>query len=180
MVAFQYRFVSTVDDLIAADAIEREQRPKRLYRWAVDLVHQLERIQLYVIGAFIALAVIIFVLSSTWLDRLVLAVVAGLVPLYYYVIAPKRVEKRLRAANHASRTILLEFGKDGVSIDVANGGPVKTSWYEFTRATVTKRGILLYFQTMKVLLPQRVFDNEEERREFVKFVKQYEPGDDPL
>ena len=43
-----------------------------------------------------------------------------------------------------------------------------------------KRGILLYFQTMKVLLPQRVFDNEEERREFVKFVKQYEPGDDPL
>ena len=92
------------------------------------------------LGAGIALAVIIFVLSSTWLDRLVLAVVAGLVPLYYYVIAPKRVEKRLRAANHASRTILLEFGKDGVSIDVANGGPVKTSWYEFTRATVTKRG----------------------------------------
>ena len=32
---------------------------------------------------------------------------------------------------------------------------------------------------MKMWMPQRVFANDEERREFVKYVKQFEPTDTP-
>lgn len=179
MVAFQYRFVTTVDDLIDADAIDRAQKPVRMYRWLAEKARQLERVQLQIIIALLGLGVLIFAVTSTWPDRLAVAFVAGLILLYHFWIAPRRAEKRIRSKSPARQTVLLEFGNDGVLVDVENAGAVKTSWHDFMQAADSKRGILLYFQTMKVMLPRRVFDDENERREFMKFVKQYEPADTP-
>jgi hypothetical protein len=94
MVAFQYRFVTTVDDLVDADAIERARQPVLAYRWLVEMARQLEPLQLWVIGGLLAFGALIFVLLSTWGDRLALAAVAGLFPLYHFVIAPRRARTR--------------------------------------------------------------------------------------
>jgi hypothetical protein len=179
MVVFQYRFVTTVDDLVDADAIERSRQPERIYRWLKDLVQQLERLQLWVIGGLIALGLAIFVWSSTGIDRLVLALVIGLVLLYHFVVAPRRARARIRTQSPARQMIRLEFGREGVSMDVENAGAVRRPWDEFRGATEARRGILLYFRTTKMWMPQRVFANDAERREFVKYVKQYEPTDTP-
>jgi hypothetical protein len=71
-------------------------------------------------------------------------------------------------------------GKDGVSMAVENAGPVRTPWHEFTGVAASRRGILLYFESIKLWLPTRAFDNDQERHAFVQFVKQYEPTDTPL
>jgi len=179
MVLFQYRFVTTVDDLVDADAIERARQPQRIYRWLVDRVRELERTQLWLIGGLIGLGLIIFVLTSTGLDRLAIAFVVGLVLLYHFVIAPRRARERIRAQNPPRQTIRLAVGKEGVSVDVENAGSVRKPWDEFRGATETKRGVLLSFGTTKMWMPQRVFADDAERREFVKYVKQYEPFDTP-
>ena len=179
MVVFQYRFVTTVDDLIDADAIARAHQPGRVYRWLIERAHELERFQLWVIGGLIALGLIVFAVSASGRDRLVIAFVVGSVLLYHFVIAPRRARERIRAQSPARQTIRLEFGKEGVSVDVENAGPVRRSWDEFRGATEAKRGVLLFFQTTKMWMPRRVFANDDERREFVKYVKQYEPTDTP-
>lgn len=180
MVAFQYRFVTTVDDLIDADAIDRAQRPARIYRWLAERARQLERVQLQVIIALLGLGLLIFVVTSTWVDRFAVATVPGMILLYHYVIGPRRAEKRIRSKSPTRQKVQLDFGNDGVVLDVEDAGTVRTPWHDFMRVADSKRGILLYFHTMKVMLPKRVFDNENERREFMKFVKQYEPTDTPL
>jgi len=179
MVAFQYRFVTTVDDLVDVDTIERANGPQRVYRWFVERVRELERIQLWVIGGLIALGLAIFVWASTGIDRFVLALVIGLVLLYHFVIAPRRARARIRTQSPTRQTIRLAFGKEGVSVDVEDAGPVRRPWDEFRGATETKRGVLLYFRTTKMWMPRRVFASDAERREFVKYVKQYEPPDTP-
>ena len=180
MVAFQYRFVTTVDDLIDADAIDRARQPERMYRWLVERARELERIQLLVIGGLIALGFVIFALSSTWSDRLAIAFIGGLILLYHFVIAPRRARARIRSRNPARQTIRLEFGKGGVSMDVEGTGPVKKPWDDFTGFTESTRGVLLYFGKTTLLIPRRAFDSDDERREFVKYVKQFEPADTPL
>ena len=179
MVAFQYRFVTTVADLIDADAIERAHKPARIYRWLTELVRDLERIQLGLIGGLIAVGVMFFIWSLTGLDWLAIAFVVGSVLLYYFVIAPRRARERIRIQNPARQTIRLEFGKEGVSVDVEDAGSVRRPWDEFRGATEAKRGVLLYFRTTKMWMPRRVFANDDERREFVRYVKQYEPTDTP-
>ena len=180
MVAFQYSFVTTVEDLIDADAIDRADRPIRLYRLLLDRARQLERIQLYVIGGFLAVALLIFILSSTWSDRLVVALFGAMLPIYQFVIAPRRARARIRAQYPPQQTVELEFARDGVSMDIANSGRVKKSWDHFTRATESKRGVLLYFGKARLLMPRRVFGTDDERREFLNYVRQFEPMDTPL
>jgi hypothetical protein len=179
MVAFQYRFVTTVDDLVDVDAIERANGPQRVYRWLVDRVRELERIQLWLIGGLIALGLMFFIWTSTGIDRLAVAFVVGSVLLYHFVIAPRRARARIRTQRPARQTIRLAFGKEGVSLDIEDAGPVRRPWDEFRGATETKRGVLLYFGKTKMWMPRRVFANDDERREFVKYIKQYEPPDTP-
>ena len=165
MSVFQYRFVTTVDDLIDADAIARAHQPGRMYRW--------------LIGGLIALGLIVFAVTSSGGDRLAIAFVVGLVLLYHFVIAPRRARGRIRTESPARQTIQLEFGREGVSVDVEDTGPVRRPWDEFRGATEAKRGVLLFFRTTKMWMPRRVFVNDDERREFVKYVKQFEPADTP-
>jgi hypothetical protein len=179
MVAFQYRFVTTVDDLVDVDSIERAQRPRRIYRWLLERVGELERLQLWLIGGLIALGLTFFIWTSTGIDRLAVAFVVGSVLLYHFVIAPRRARARIRTQSPARQTVRLAFGKEGISVDVADAGPVRRPWDEFRGATETKRGVLLHFRTAKMWMPQRVFASDDERREFVKYVKQYEPPDTP-
>lgn len=179
MVVFQYRFVTTVDDLLDADAIERAHRPRRIYRWLRERQHELARIHLWLIGALIGLGLIIFMWTSTGVDRLAIAALAGSVLLYHFVIAPRRARQRIRTRNPAQQTIRLEFGNEGVSVDLEDAGLVRRPWDEFTGATEARRGVLLYFGRTTLWMPQRVFDSNDERREFVKYVKQYEPPDTP-
>jgi hypothetical protein len=179
MAAFQYRFVTTVDDLVDADAIERARQPQRILRGLMELVHQLERTQLWIIGGLIALGLIVFVWSSTGVDWLAITFVVGLVLLYYFVIAPRRARERIRKQNPRRQTVRLEFGREGVSVDVEDAGSLKKAWDEFSGATEAKRGVLLYFGTTTMWMPQRVFASDHERREFMTFVKQYEPIDTP-
>ena len=179
MVLFQYRFVTTVDDLLDAEAIQRARQPERMYRWIMDRAREMEGLPRLVVGGLIALGLMFFVWTSTGFDWLVIALVVGSVLLYHFVIAPRRARERIRAQGPARQTIQLEFGKEGVSVDVENAGSVRRPWDEFRGATEAKRGVLLSFRTMKMWMPQRVFDNDDERREFVKFVKQYEPFDTP-
>jgi hypothetical protein len=179
MVAFQYRFVTTVEDLLDADATARAHLPLRLYRRLVETARQLEQAQLWIIGGLLGLGLIIFMVTSTWGDRLAVAFVAGSVLLYHFVIAPKRAEKRIRIRGAARQTIQLEFDRVGVSLEEEGAGPVMRTWDEFKGSTETKRGVLLYFRKAKMWIPQRAFANDAERREFVKFVKQFDPGDTP-
>ena len=179
MVVFQYRFVTTVDDLIDADAIARAHQPGRVYRWLIERAHELEGFQLWVIGGLIALGLIVFALTSSGSDRLAITFVVGLVLLYHFVIAPRRARGRIRTQSPARQTIQLEFGKEGVSVDVEDTGPVRRPWDEFRGATEAKRGVLLFFRTTKMWMPRRVFVNDDERREFVKYVRQFEPTDTP-
>lgn len=179
MVLFQYKFVTTVDDLLDADAIERARQPERMYRWLMERARELESLHRLVIGGLIALGLIFFIWTSTGFDWLAIAFVVGSVLLYHFVIAPRRARERIRTRSPARQTIRLEFGKEGVSVDVENAGSVRRSWDEFRGATEARLGVLLSFRTMKMWMPQRVFDNDDERREFVKFVKQFEPSDTP-
>ena len=179
MVVFQYRFVTTVDDLIDADAIARAHQPGRMYRWLSERSRELEGTQRWLIGGLIALGLLVFAVSSSGGDRLAIAVVVGSVLLYHFVVAPRRARKRIRTQSPARQTIRLEFGKEGVSVDVENTGSVRRPWDEFRGATEAKRGVLLFFRTTKMWMPRRVFANDDERREFVKYVKQYEPTDTP-
>jgi hypothetical protein len=180
MVAFQYRFVTTIDDLLDADAIDRAQQPAQIYRWVVDRARQLEGTPRLVIGGLLAVGLLIFVMAATRGDQLAIATVALLFLGYHFVVAPRRARARIRAQSPAQQTIQLEFGREGVSVDLENTGPVRRTWDEFTRAADTTRGVLLYFRTMKLLMPRRVFASEEERRQFVSYVKQFEPADTPL
>ena len=179
MVVFQYRFVTTVDDLIDADAIARAHQPGRMYRWLSERSRELEGTQRWLIGGLIALGLLVFAVSASGGDRLAMAVVVGSVLLYHFVVAPRRAGKRIRTQSPARQTIRLEFGKEGVSVDVENTGSVRRPWDEFRGATEAKRGVLLFFRTTKMWMPRRVFANDDERREFVKYVKQYEPTDTP-
>ena len=76
--------------------------------------------------------------------------------------------------------VQVAFGADGIAMEVEHGGSVRKPWHEFTRAADTRRGVLLYFGSMTLLMPRRVFASDEERREFVKYVTQFEPTDTPL
>jgi hypothetical protein len=179
MVVFQYRFVTTVDDLIEAHAVERAHQPMRIYRWLVDRARELEQLQLWLIGGLIGLGLVIFLVSSTGGDRLAVALVAGSLLLYYFVIAPRRARTRIRTQGPARQAIRLEFGNEGVLVNVEDAGPVRRPWEEFKGAMETRRGVLLSFRTMKVWMPRRVFATDDERREFVNYVKEYEPNDTP-
>jgi len=179
MAAFQYRFVTTIEDLLEADAIDRRQGLVRMYRRLMEVARQFEPHQRWAIAGMLLLSLLIFAVTLTWGERLAVAAVVGVLLLYHFVIAPRRARARILASSPARRTIQLEFGNDGVLLDVENGGRVKTPWYEFTRAAESRSGVLLYFQTTKLLLPQRVFDSEEERSEFVRYLKQQEPDDTP-
>ena len=179
MIVFQYRFVTTVDDLIDADAIARTHQPGRLYRWLIDRAREFEGIQRWLIVGLIALGLIVFAFTSSGGDRLAIALVVGSVLLYHFVIAPRRARGRIRTQSPARQTILLEFGRDGVSVDVEDTGPVRRPWDEFRGATEARRGVLLFFRTTKMWMPRRVFASDDERREFVKYVQQFEPADTP-
>lgn len=179
MVLFQYRFVTTVDDLVDADAMDRAHRPQRLYRWLVDRSRELERLQLWTIGGLISIGLIFFAFISNWSDQLAVAAVGGAILLYHFVIAPRRARERIRSQNPAQQAMRLEFGKEGVAMDVGGTGSVRKPWDDFRGAAEAKRGVLLYFRTTKMWMPQRVFANDSERREFVSFIKQYEPTDTP-
>jgi hypothetical protein len=98
---------------------------------------------------------------------------------YHFVIAPRRTRARILAQRPSQQTIRLEFGTNGVSVDVEGGRAVTRRWDDFTGATATRHGVLLYFGTAKMWVPRRAFDSEEERREFLRFIKQYEPSDTP-
>jgi hypothetical protein len=179
MVVFQYRFVTTVEDLLDADATARAHLPRRLYRFLRESARQLERTQLWVIGGLLALGLIIFVLTSTRGDLLAVSLVVSSVLLYYFVVAPRRVRKRIRIQGAARQTVQLGFDRDGVSLDKEGAGPVMKTWDEFKGSTETARGVLLDFRKAKMWIPQRAFADDGQRREFVKFVKQFEPGDTP-
>jgi hypothetical protein len=179
MVAFQYRFVTTVEDLLDADATARAHLPWRLFRGLIESARQLERVQLWVIGGFLAVGLIIFMLSSTRNDMLAVACLTCAIPLYYFVVAPIRARKRIRSRATPRQTIQLAFDKDGVSLSEEGTGAIRKTWDEFRGAAETRRGVLLYFGKAKMWIPKRAFDSEAERLEFVKFVKQFEPGDTP-
>ena len=146
MVLFQYRFVTTVDDLLDADAIARARLPERLYRWLVERARELEHFQRWLIGGLIGLGLMFFVWSSTGFDWLAIAFVVGSVLLYHFVIAPRRVRARIRTQGPARQTIQLEFGQEGVSVDVANAGAVRRPWDEFRGATEARRGVCSRFE----------------------------------
>ena len=102
--------------------------PRRIYRWLRERQHELARIHLWLIGALIGLGLIIFIWTSTGFDRLAIAVLAGSVLLYHFVIAPRRAQQRIRTRNPAPQTIRLEFGNEGVSVDLENAGLVRRPW----------------------------------------------------
>jgi hypothetical protein len=179
MTAFHYRFDTTVEDLVDADAIDRANAPRRIYRWIVERGRELERVQLLAIGGFVALGLIIFVWASSARDLVVIAVIVGAALLYNFVIAPRRARARIRAQGPAQRTMRLEVGREGVLVNVEDDRPVNRSWDEFRGATEAARGVLLRFGTEKMWIPRRAFTSDDERREFVKYVKQYEPPDTP-
>jgi hypothetical protein len=145
----------------------------------MEFARQLERIQLWVIAGLLVLGLIIFMVMANWSDQLLVALVACSVLLYYFVVAPRRAQKRIRIRGASRQTIQLAFDRVGVSLDEEGAGPVMRTWDEFRGSTETTRGVLLYFRKAKMWIPQRAFANDAERREFVKFVKQFEPDDTP-
>lgn len=179
MVSFRYRFVATVDDLVDAEAAARAHLPARVYRAVADAADQLENIHRWIIGGLLALAFVVFTLIARPSDWLVLALVAAGVSAYHFVIAPRRTRARLLAERPAQQAVHLEFGTDGVSIDLEGGHTATRRWDDFTGATATRRGVLLSFGTATMWVPRRAFEDENERLEFLRFIKQYEPSDTP-
>jgi hypothetical protein len=166
MDGYRYRFVTTVDDVLEADAMARADF---IQRWLVWLVGGL---------ALFALLLMIFTSSDGVMRPLVgIGALGGLV--YQFGIKPIRARRRIRAESRPPQAMRLEVAREGILIDVEGIGPVRRPWDDLARAADMKRGVLIYFLDGTTWLPQRVFADDDERRAFVEFVRRYEAPDTP-
>ena len=161
---YHYQFVSTVDDILEAEAMERAEQ---LQRWLIWLVAGL---------AFLALFLLAFFDGFL---RFLLIIVAISALVYHFGVKPIQTRKRIRAEGRPRQQMRLEFAREGIVVDVEGVGAVRRSWNDFKRAADMSRGVLIYFLDGRMWLPGRVFSSDDERRAFVEFVRRYEAPDTP-
>lgn len=164
----QIRFKSTVRDL--EDAWIAEQVQQRgtwvYYRWGTVVIALI-----WAFGGYL------FFFNDTRRLLQVSWLVVGLTLLWGYGIKPYLAKRKIRLGNSLEQDIEMHIGPDGIHVDLHGIGSYKREWSELLGATLTRTGILLYFDDdIKNWLPRRVFSDKADMRNVYDLLEGYSSG----
>ncbi len=162
---FQYRFISTVKDLLEAEEAERIARLFRApFRWMVILLG----------AVWLSVGMFTFDFSNlSW--RPVVSLLLGVGIIYYFVAKPYLSRRKIRRNNALQQELVLEFYDDCIKIEAEDAGCFTRGWDELLTFIDTPKGIIFYFEDGAVSwLPERLFVAQEERQAFIEFLQEHQ------
>ena len=159
------KFTSAVRDL--EDAYIAEQVQQRgtwaYYRWGT-----------VVMALIWAVGVYLFFIHDTRRTLQILWIAGGLGLLWGYGVKPYLAKRKIRLENSPEQDIDMDIRPDGIHVDLQGIGTYKREWSEFLGATLTRTGILLYFDDdTKNWLPRRVFSDGADMKKAYDFLETY-------
>lgn len=162
---YQYRFVSTIQDLLEAEEAERTARLFRApFRWIIILL-----------GVLWLLAGIFTFDASNLSWRPIVWLLLGVGVIYYFVAKPYLRRRKIRLNNSSQQELVLAFYDDCITIEAGATGSFTRSWNEFLTFIDTPKGIIFYFDDGVVSwLPKRLLPTQEEREVFIDFLLEHQ------
>ena len=98
--------------------------------------------------------------------------VIGSAVLYWLWVKPLSVRHEIRQNQPKSVPIAIDFNRDSIAITINESDGFTRPWIEVAGVVQAEPGILLIFGDGVVnLLPNRVFDDPEQRAELIEFAK---------
>lgn len=157
---FQYTFISTVTDLLDSD---EACRSFRLGRYPFRLLILLLGIVWFIAG------IISFDLSN-FSGRSAIWFLLGGSVIFYFFINPIII--RLRIQKTKNEKLFIIFDNEQIVISFSDNNKTIRNWGELIKFIDAKKGIVFYFDDGVInWLPNRVFNNKEERDSFIAFLK---------
>jgi hypothetical protein len=126
---------------------------------------------------FVLLGLAFFVLGvisiGDWSKNWSIWLIIGSIILYVFLIKPLIERHNIKKFNDNidKHEITTAFLNSHIMISVKTMGLFDRQWGELIDLTEAKKGIIFHFADSDNYLPNRIFANKSERKEFIKFVK---------